>query len=257
MCQHGFSSRSSAPRGFSCYYGSGSREDTRHLLLWARIGGPLGQPGWHHQALRRHDETGVCISSTTVSFQPSFEMFRRPACAAREITETFCWSIISILLSVVCCRRLLGSRRCQMHECLELALKRFRYAITPSFRDRLRTRVGKDLLFTLFKTIEDAGCRCFGRRLRNLQAAVHIRVDGADDDGMNRDALVGQQRSQRLRQLQRGRLRGGVRRYHRQGSEPRQGHVIEDGSFGTFQKRQERAGHSEQTEEIDREGLFK
>src|SRR5712671_3262210 len=76
-----------------------------------------------------------------------------------------------------------------MHECLELALKRFRHAITPSFRDRLRTRVGKDLLFTLFKTSEDAGCRCFGRRLRNLQAAVHIRVDGAGDDGMNRDAV--------------------------------------------------------------------
>src|SRR6266436_6046066 len=62
----GSPSRSIAPRGFSCYYGCGSREDTRRLLLWARIGGPLGQPGWHHQALRRHDETGVCISSTTV-----------------------------------------------------------------------------------------------------------------------------------------------------------------------------------------------
>src|SRR5712671_2978009 len=42
MCQHGFLSGSTAPRGFSCYYGSRSREDTRHLSLWARIGGPLG-----------------------------------------------------------------------------------------------------------------------------------------------------------------------------------------------------------------------
>src|SRR5258706_2467384 len=101
MCQHGFSSRSIAPRGFSCYYGSGSREDTWHLLLWARIGGPLGQPGWHHQALRRHDETGVCISSTTISFQPSSEIFRRPSCAATGINEYLFFSIISLLLSVV------------------------------------------------------------------------------------------------------------------------------------------------------------
>src|SRR3989442_4864238 len=31
----------------------------------------------------------------------SSEIFRRPACAAQGITEIFCWSIISILLSVV------------------------------------------------------------------------------------------------------------------------------------------------------------
>src|SRR5258708_27715024 len=89
----------------------------------------------------------------------------------------------------------LGPRHC-WPECLEPALKCLRYAITPPFRDRLRNRVGKDLLFTLFKTIEDAGCRCFGRLLRNLEAAADIRVYGADDAGMNRDALVGQQRSQ-------------------------------------------------------------
>src|SRR5258708_25701331 len=42
MCQHGFLSGSVAPRGFSCYYGSRSREDTRHLCEFHDAARQLG-----------------------------------------------------------------------------------------------------------------------------------------------------------------------------------------------------------------------
>src|SRR5207247_4501334 len=100
------------------------------------------------------------------------------------------------MLFVASVPTLFGSRRGRRHECPELTLKRLRYAVSPSFRDRMRNRVGQDLLFTLFKTIEDAGCRCFARRLRNLEAAVHIGVDGADAAAIIRDSFGCQSGSQ-------------------------------------------------------------
>ena len=60
-----------------------------------------------------------------------------------------------------------------------------------------------------------------------------------------------------MRQVKRGGLRSRVGRYDRQRSEPREGQVVDNGSFGAFQEQQERIGHFEQTKEVDREGLFK
>jgi hypothetical protein len=55
-----------------------------------------------------------------------------------------------------------------------------------------------------------------------VEAAVHICIDRAQDDCMDRYALAGQERSQRLRHVKRGCLRNGVGGYDRQASERHQ-----------------------------------
>jgi len=46
-------------------------------------------------------------------------------------------------------------------------------------------RIGEDLLFPSLHSIENARCRGLGRGFRYLKTAVHIGVDGAENDGMD------------------------------------------------------------------------
>jgi hypothetical protein len=50
--------------------------------------------------------------------------------------------------------------------------------------------IGEDLLFTLFQSVEDAFRRSRRSGLWNVEAAVHVGVDGSEDDGVNRHALA-------------------------------------------------------------------
>lgn len=68
---------------------------------------------------------------------------------------------------------------------------------------------------------------------------------------MNRYALAGQERSERLRHVERGCLRNGVGGYDRQRSERRERQVVDDCTLGTFQQRQERLRHFQRTQEVD------
>jgi len=113
------------------------------------------------------------------------------------------------------------------HESCELALEGLGYASAPALRDGLGHRIGEDFLFSFLQPIEDAYSGGLGRGFHYLGAAVHIGVDGAEDDGMHRHALAGQERSERLRQIERGGLRKGVGGNDGQGSEPRQGQVAD------------------------------
>ena len=82
------------------------------------------------------------------------------------------------------------------HPCVALSSSALTAPVRqPSAMDQGRG-VGKDIVFAFFQPIEDALRRRLGRRLRCLEAAVHIRVDGAQDDGMDRYALSSQERSQ-------------------------------------------------------------
>src|SRR6267154_5391029 len=69
------------------------------------------------------------------------------------------------------------------HETCELALECLECACTPALREGQGRRVGKDFVFAFFQPIEDALRGGGGRGLRDLEAAVHIRVDRAQDDG--------------------------------------------------------------------------
>src|ERR1700737_439914 len=102
----------------------------------------------------------------------------------------------SPILSVAKLATSLKIRRAPRHESCELALERLDCASAPALGDGQGHGVGKDFVFAFFQPIEDALRRGGGRGLRSLEAAVHIRVDGAQDDGMNRNALAGQERSQ-------------------------------------------------------------
>ena len=94
-------------------------------------------------------------------------------------------------------RAVLRGTRCVLRrECCELALECLAYSGAPALGDGLGRGIGKDFLFTFLQSVEDAGSCGFGRDFRYVEAAVHISIDGADDYGMNRDALAGQKRSQ-------------------------------------------------------------
>ena len=73
---------------------------------------------------------------------------------------------------------------------------------------------------------------------------------------MDGDAFVRQERSEGLRQVERGGLRDRVGRDHRQGREGSEGQLVHDGPLGTFQQRQERVRHPEHAEKVDLEVLF-
>src|ERR1700678_2486670 len=92
-------------------------------------------------------------------------------------------------------------RRGLRRESRELAFERLDCASAPALGDGPGCGVGKNFVFTFLQAIEDAQRRGFGRGLRYLEAAVHICVDRAKDNGMDRYALAGQERPQRLRQL--------------------------------------------------------
>ena len=87
-------------------------------------------------------------------------------------------------------------------------------------------------------------CRGLGRSFRYLKTAVHIGVDGAENDGMDHYSLASQDCSQRLRHVQRGCLRNGVRGYNRQRCKRHQREIVDDGTFGSVSAAEEkRATH--------------
>jgi hypothetical protein len=73
---------------------------------------------------------------------------------------------------------------------------------------------------------------------------------------VDRHALTCQQRPQGLRHAQRGRLRNRVAGRERQRRERHQRQVVDDGSFGALQHRQERPRNLVHAKEIDGEGLL-
>ena len=90
-------------------------------------------------------------------------------------------------------RASLGTRRALRHKRREMALERLAYAIAPAVRDGLRRRIGEDILFASpvhrrcpaqringqnSPSARKVACSRLGRRLRYVEAAVHLGVDG-------------------------------------------------------------------------------
>src|SRR6266478_3175731 len=147
-------------------------------------------------------------------------------------------------------------RRALRHESCELALERLGYAGAPPLRDRLGHGIGEDVLFASLQAVEDASRRGLGRDLGYVEPPVHIGVDGPQEDGMNRHALAGQKGPQRLRHVGRRRLGNGVAGYDRQGGERCQRQIVDDGSVGAPQQRQESARYFKHSEEVDSQVLL-
>ncbi len=73
---------------------------------------------------------------------------------------------------------------------------------------------------------------------------------------MNPHAPPGQKSAQRLGQVERGRFRDRVGRSERQGGDGHRRHVVDDGSAGTGQQRQEGLDDVVRAEEVDGQVLF-
>src|SRR5262245_12361211 len=80
--------------------------------------------------------------------------------------------------------------------------------------------------------------------------AADWRSRGADEHRVYSHALLGEQRTLRLREVRRSRLGEGVTRDHRHGRDARQGKVVDDGPLGALQQRQQRARYVQGPEEI-------
>ena len=150
---------------------------------------------------------------------------------------------------------MLGSRL-PRHECGELAFQRLDGAAAPAVGDGLSRWIGEDFVFALLQAVVDACRRGFRRSLRNLKAAAHFRIDRAEDNGVDRHPISRQQRPQRLTHVESGSLRYRVARYERDRGEPCHRQIVDDGSLGAFQFRQEGVDHFERTKEVDRQVLF-
>ena len=90
----------------------------------------------------------------------------------------------------------MNNRHGLRHKDCELMLECLDYAIAPALGDGLGRGIREDVLFPFLESIEDAQRRRLHRGLRDIEAAVHVGVGRADDDGVDAHALAGQQRSQ-------------------------------------------------------------
>src|SRR4051812_48596708 len=86
----------------------------------------------------------------------------------------------------------------------------------PVLCERRRQRIREDLLVSVLDAVEDRPRDRFRRRLWDLEAAGHICVRWAGQDRVDRYVPAGQERAQRLRQVERGRLRDRVGREERE-----------------------------------------
>src|SRR5262249_24776652 len=102
----------------------------------------------------------------------------------------------SFFISVATFRTSRRIRCALLHEARELALERLGHAGMPALGDGLGGGIREDFLFASLQSIEDPSRCGLGSSLRNLESAVHIGVDGAQDDGMDRHALARQKRAQ-------------------------------------------------------------
>jgi hypothetical protein len=137
-----------------------------------------------------------------------------------------------------------------------LAFERLCHAGAPALGDGLGCGIGEDLLFTPFQSVEDAFRGSRGCGLWNVEAAVHVGVDGAEDDGVNRHAVAREARPKGLRHIQRRRLRHRIAGDDRQGRERGERQVVDDRPLGVLQHWQERARHLDDAEQIDGQLLF-
>src|SRR6266478_2226508 len=147
-------------------------------------------------------------------------------------------------------------RRALRHESCELALERLGYAGAPLLRDRLGHGIGEDVIVAFLQAVEDASRRGLGRDLGYVETPVHVGIDGTQEDGMDRHALASQKGPQRLRHVGRRRLGNGVAGYDRQGGERCQRQIVDDGSVGAPQQRQESARYFKHSEEVDSQVLL-
>src|SRR6476620_10161483 len=76
------------------------------------------------------------------------------------------------------------------HEDSVLPLERLGDAAPPARGDRLRHDIGKDVLLPTLDASEDFARHRLRRRLRDVEAAVHVRVGRADENSMDRDAAA-------------------------------------------------------------------
>src|SRR5260370_19063845 len=95
----------------------------------------------------------------------------------------------SPILSVATLATLHKIRRAPGHEGCELALESLDYASAPALGYGLGCGIGENILFPFLQPIEDPQRRGLGRGLRYLEAAVHVCVCRAQDDGMDCHAL--------------------------------------------------------------------
>src|SRR6266700_6479506 len=93
-------------------------------------------------------------------------------------------------------------RRARRYETGKLALQRLECTVAPAVCDGLRCGVGEDLLFAPLQAVEDSLCGRCGRGFRNLETTVHVGVDRAQHDGMDRHAMACQVCPQRLRHVE-------------------------------------------------------
>src|SRR5713226_8751847 len=104
------------------------------------------------------------------------------------------------------------------YERRELALERLGRTAAPALGHGLRHGIGEDVLLPVLHSVEDGSRDGLRRGLRYVEAPGHVGVGGAGQDGMNPHAPSGQKSAQRLRQVERGRLRDRVGRSERQGA---------------------------------------
>src|SRR5713226_4359591 len=142
------------------------------------------------------------------------------------------------------------------YERRELALERLGRTAAPALGHGLRHGIGEDVLLPVLHSVEDGSRDGLRRGLRYVEAPGHVGVGGAGQDGMNPHAPSGQKSAQRLRHVERGRLGDRVGRNERQGGEGVQRQIVDNGSPGTSQQRQEGLGHAVGAEEVDGEVLF-
>src|SRR5579863_7311199 len=113
----------------------------------------------------------------------------------------------------------LGLGRVAKNEGSELPLERLGCTIAPAVRDRLGCRIGEDVLLAPLESIEYPARRGLGRRLRDVEAAVHVCVDGTQNHPVDLDSIGREQRAERLRQAERSRLGNRIGGYQRQRGE--------------------------------------
>src|SRR5262249_40425567 len=88
--------------------------------------------------------------------------------------------------------RLCNTRRTLRHESFELLFKPLNYTNSPALGNGLRRGIGKYVLLSILQAIEDAARCGFGRGFGYLEAAIHVGVDGSEDDRMYGNAVCRQ-----------------------------------------------------------------
>ena len=98
--------------------------------------------------------------------------------------------------------------------------------------------------------------RGLGRGLRDVEAAVHVGVDGAQNHPVHLDRIAREQRAERLRQVEGGCLGDRIGGDQRQRGQRHHGQVVDDGAPRALEQRQKGTGHVEYPEKVDGKGAL-